>query len=228
MRAVKVFEDIWQLCHGRINAYLVEGEPRVLVDTGLPASGKEILGALMRLDVSPGSVGCILLTHSHTDHAGSARLLSEACQAEVYVHEADAPGVDGRARPSPLRGIFGPVLGPVMGLFEHRMLGFEPCPVRPLADGERVCGLRLVHLPGHTRGHSGFVHERTGAVLCGDAAVNWGPKLGGPSWIFTLDPAATRRSQQRLAEMDAPVYLFGHGPPLYRSAGALRALAGRR
>lgn len=51
-------------------------------------------------------------------------------------------------------------------------------------------------------------------------------RLGQASGLFTLDAAAARESQRRLAGLGAELYTFGHGPPI-DDAGALSRLADR-
>ena len=224
----RVTDDIFRIVLGRTNAYLVLDRPdrsAVLVDTGLPVHGRRVLDALARLELAPERLRAILLTHRHLDHCGSAAALHRHSGAPVVAHEADAPGVQGTERSSPLRGVLDWTLGPLVALLDRRILRFEPCEVLPVRQGWADLGFRLVHLPGHTPGSSGFVHTRSGVVLCGDAAVNPGGHLGQPSRPFTLDPRSARRSQLVLAELDAPVYCFGHGTPLLRGGPALRRLA---
>ena len=88
--------------------------------------------------------------------------------------------------------------------------------------------LRLIHLPGHTPGHSGYFHEPTQVAFCGDAALNWGVRLMHPSPTFSLDLQQVRSSQRRLAELSAWAYLFGHGNPLFAGSRALMQLSQRK
>jgi glyoxylase-like metal-dependent hydrolase (beta-lactamase superfamily II) len=224
----QVTDDIVRIALGRTNAYLVldraDGSA-VLVDTGLPVHGPRVLAALAELGVAPERLRAILLTHRHLDHCGSAAALRRRSGAPVVIHEADAPGVRGAERSSPLRGALDWTLGPLVALLDRRILRFEPCDVVPARHGWSDLGFTLLHLPGHTPGSSGFVHGRSGVVFCGDAAVNPGGRLGQPSRPFTLDPRSARRSQLVLAELDAPVYCFGHGTPLLAGGAALRRLA---
>lgn len=228
MALEQVTDDIFRIVLGRTNAYLVldrSESSAVLVDTGLPVHASRVLDAVSRLGLEPGQLRAILLTHRHLDHCGSATALRQASGAPVVVHEADAPGVQGKERLSPLRGVLNWTLGPLVVLLDRRILRFQPCEVLAAQEGWSDHGFRLVHLPGHTPGSSGFVHERSGVVFCGDAAVHPRGQLGQPSRLFSLDPQRARRSQLVLAELDAPVYCFGHGTPLLRGGPALRRLA---
>ena len=231
MRALPeiVTENIYRLRLGRNNAYLVrlDEDGVALVDTGTPAQGGRVLAMLERLNIDPASVRKILLTHRHLDHCGAAAELAQLCQAEVVVHQGDAAAVEGRERLSPASGLLGSLLEPVVEYSDHNLFNFRPCKVEAVEEGWQFEDLRLLHLPGHTPGHSGFLHEPSGVVFCGDAARNLGIRLVGPSRMFTMDPQAVRRSQRRLADLGAWAYCFGHGPPLFAGARAMHRLSQR-
>jgi DNA-binding beta-propeller fold protein YncE len=72
-----------------VNAYLLMGDHPVLVDTGRPGDGPQILDGLERLGIEPSSLALILLTHGHSDHAGTAAELRELTGAPIAVHRAD-------------------------------------------------------------------------------------------------------------------------------------------
>ncbi len=230
MRALPeiVTEGVYRFRLGRSNAYLVRQDSGdVLVDTGLPAHGGRVLAMMERLKIDPSSVKKILLTHRHLDHCGAAAELSQITGAEVVIHQADAAAVEGRERLSPARGVLGALLEPVVEFSDQNLFGFRSCEVTAVDEGWEYEDLRLVHLPGHTPGHSGYKHEPSGVVFCGDAATNYGVRLVGPSKTFTVDPRQVKRSQRRLAEMGAWAYCFGHGPPLFAGSRAMLRLSQR-
>ncbi len=80
------------------NALLVQvGRCAVLVDAGRPLGRLE--AALRELDVSPGQLGAIFLTHEHSDHVASAEALGRAYGAPVVANAPTllAAGVAGGA-----------------------------------------------------------------------------------------------------------------------------------
>lgn len=228
MTAEQVADGVFRLRLGRTNAYLVSrDQSAVLVDTGLPIHADGILRVLARLGLQPDAVQMILLTHRHLDHSGSAHVLSERCGARVVIHRADAAAVQGHERLSPTRGLWGLPLAPLVALTDTRIFRFQPCAVEPVEEGWQHDDFSLVHLPGHTPGHSGYLYRPADVVFCGDAANNPSGRLSHPSRVFSLDPLQVRRSQQRLAQLDADLYCFGHGSPLHRGSAALLSLSRR-
>ena len=135
------------------NAFLV-GEGELLFIEPAPGERAEcdaLIAVVERLD-SP--LVAIALTHHHVDHVGGAAYLAERLSAPLWAHEETA-----RSLPA---------------------LTFE----RHLVDGEllRVGGkvLRVVHTPGHARGHLCFADEESSLLIAGDMVAGVGTILIEP------------------------------------------------
>ncbi len=110
----------------------------------------------------------ITLTHGHFDHIGGTSALHKRIpHAEIFLHKDDEDFYYGL----PEQPLF-------MGIPRHQLkiLGFEyeqpPNLTRNWQDGEiyAVGNLRfkILHCPGHTRGHVVFAEETEKAVFVGD------------------------------------------------------------
>ena len=82
-------------------------------------------------------------------------------------------------------------------------------------DGDQLSvgrGAVVVHTPGHTPGSIALYLPMERVLFTGDtiASVGDSPTLGP----FNCDRAEAIRSFQRLAELDAALVCFGHGPAL--------------
>src|SRR4051794_19068318 len=85
---------------GFLNAYLIQGDRTVVVDTGYPYAVPRILRALETNRIGRSQVSLILLTHGHLDHLGGARALREVLGVPVALHSLDAEiARTGRDRP---------------------------------------------------------------------------------------------------------------------------------
>ncbi|MEM8865246.1 MAG: MBL fold metallo-hydrolase [Planctomycetota bacterium] len=205
-------------------AFLVIGERPVLVDAGSPGEADKIVRAMAKYHVSPGDLSLILLTHAHTDHAGSAKELRQRSGAPVALHPADGEmlrrGTMGRLNPLRPR---------------HRLLelyvnkpfdGFEADV--DLHDGQRLVeyGLaaEVVETPGHSAGSVSVVLDRPAPnelcdALIGDLLI--GGFLGGlidprrPRLpYFAEDYGQILDSVATVADKAGGHYYCGHGGPL--------------
>jgi glyoxylase-like metal-dependent hydrolase (beta-lactamase superfamily II) len=127
--------------------------------------------------VNGRKVTAIVLTHAHDDHVRVAPQLSAETGAPLYLHPADEP------------------------LWELVHPGV-PMP-RPLADGQEIAGLQVLHTPGHSPGAVCLYAPDLGCVFTGDTLFYGGPGATGRSYsdydtivasirakLFTL-PSAT-------------------------------------
>ncbi|WP_442808014.1 MBL fold metallo-hydrolase, partial [Trinickia soli] len=75
---------------GMVHCHLVIGATGcVLVDTGTPGSEEKIERALKENGRGFRDVTLIVITHAHTDHAGSAARLRELTGAPILAHVGD-------------------------------------------------------------------------------------------------------------------------------------------
>ncbi|MFB6143405.1 MAG: MBL fold metallo-hydrolase [Halorientalis sp.] len=204
---------------GDNNAYLFSGEgPTTLVDTGVaePDTREQIRDALADHGAAFADVDQVLLTHFHEDHAGLAGEIQDESGATVRVHAADAPLVERdesalaameaqRERYFEDWGMPEPAQADLRDVLEAgEAYAGRPATVEPFEGGEQFRAgdetLTAVHLPGHTRGLSGFVRETAGGeqLLSGDALLPvYTPNVGG------ADTRVEHPLEQYLGTLDA-------------------------
>ena len=71
------------------NAFVVMGARPILVDTGWGGSTEKLEAALHALEVDPGTLALIVLTHGHGDHAGGASRMRKLSGAQVLAGAGD-------------------------------------------------------------------------------------------------------------------------------------------
>jgi len=163
---------------GANNVYLFDGPTTALLDTGVatPDVREELRSELAARGIGFSDIDEIVVTHWHPDHAGLAGEIQAASGAEVFVHHADAPIVDGREKPlmddPDLQretfenwGLPDDKQEELMDFFASVGAGMSgrTASVTELSDGDEFTAggvdLEAVHLPGHTSGLTGFVFD---------------------------------------------------------------------
>ncbi len=196
-----------------------------LVDCGHPVERRVLLRALARHGLSPGRLAGVLLTHRHSDHAGNAAFLAQRHQVPIHALGPDAAVLRGDApRPRMPRGESG-VFAAMLTEFENRAPARCPS-TRALVDGQRIAGLEVLAMPGHTEGSAFFWHAPGASLFSGDMILNAVPPLTVktalclPHPTFTSDLPLALRSLRAFFSRGLPFERLypGHGPAI--DAGA--------
>ncbi|HEX6601310.1 MAG TPA: MBL fold metallo-hydrolase [Solirubrobacterales bacterium] len=187
-----------------INVYLAED---VLIDAGRTWDKRRIFKELEGREIS-----MLALTHVHPDHQGAAKDVCEARGVPLACHAEDVDAMEGR-RPVQEASRSNPVNRLVASIWQGPPYKVE----RVLQEGDEVAGFRIVHTPGHSRGHVVFFRESDRVAICGDVIRNMSyatglPGIKQPPPVFTYDMEENRRSIRKLAELNPSLILPGHGP----------------
>jgi glyoxylase-like metal-dependent hydrolase (beta-lactamase superfamily II) len=203
-----------------VNSYVIDGDEGVtLVDTLIRGREGAIAQSLKEIGRTLADVRAILLTHSHTDHTGSAAAVKAASNARLYASEADTPAIQGAVKPPdpPTHwywrpwfwlGVFVPDAPPVE--VDH----FVSEDANELLPGD----LRAIDTPGHTPGHTSYLLDRSGGLLLvGDAAV--ATKDGRVKRLaFNRSTPEVDGSLRHLAEFEFGIAAFCHSKPILTQA----------
>jgi glyoxylase-like metal-dependent hydrolase (beta-lactamase superfamily II) len=154
----------------------------------------------------PAAIDRVLLSHAHEDHMAGLSVLGGV---RVHAHQADVPGVrslDGLMDVYGLFGDDGPWRRTLVDEFH-----FRGWPAEPFADGDVLdlggVTVQVVHLAGHTRGHSGFLIEPDGVAFVGDIDLSsFGPYYGD-HWSDLVEFVG---SIAKAAEIEAAHYVTFH------------------
>jgi glyoxylase-like metal-dependent hydrolase (beta-lactamase superfamily II) len=199
-----------------INAYLLLGRRPILVDAGIPGTGRKIVDGIAAHGVDPADLALIVLTHAHIDHFGAAAQVSRLTGAPIAAHRADLePYRAGRAREPYLpTGPFGALLRRMPAL--HATV--QPVEPAIVLDGpQRLDDLgvaaRIVPTPGHTAGSVSVLTD-DGDLIAGDliASSFMGSITGRPANPpFHDDPIANLASLRAMLDLEPIALHVGHG-----------------
>jgi len=227
-----------------VNWYLVAADEGVtIVDAGLAGYRAQLPAAVEGIGRTLGDVRAIVLTHAHLDHIGFAEWWRRRLDIPVYVHADDEEAARTGRRQRPDEPV--PMLPYLRYRGLYRLLahfvryGARITPVQRLrtyADGDAldVPGRpRVIHTPGHTRGHSALYFEHHGTLMVGDAFCTYNPVTGGlgPQLLpraFNVKTTRALASLGRLRGSAASVALCGHGDPWTATVGAAVSEVERR
>lgn len=170
---------------------------------------------------APASIDRVLISHAHEDHLAGVGRFPEA---SICAHHHDVRALhtlggllDVYGMPEPLRSTWA----------EQLLTDFHytsRADASGFADGEVFdLGGRTVtaiHLPGHTRGHCGFLVEPDGVFFVADIDLSsFGPYYGD-HWSDLED---FERAMDRSAEVDARWYVTSHHKGIVEGQEAFNA-----
>jgi glyoxylase-like metal-dependent hydrolase (beta-lactamase superfamily II) len=222
---------------GRINVFLIEGREPALVDTGVDTewARKHLEHGLAHFGYKMSDIRKVLLTHSHLDHYGMARHISEcAGGAEVFIGARDAIKVLRHTEEE--MDLYNRVyedyfrkLGIPENLIElnsDATKGFEffakqVDKVTSLQDGDilevNAFKLKALNMPGHTVGMMNYLDEEKKIMFTGDHIL-----LNiTPNPLLELIPGEKQKerslvnylgSLERCRKLDVEMDMPGHGP----------------
>jgi hydroxyacylglutathione hydrolase len=207
-----------------VNAHIIKTEDGcIVVDAGIPGSEHKVGKVLAQNGLSYADIKLIIVTHAHTDHAGSAARLRALSGAPIMAHRGD---LDYYTRKKPMTfcttGLAGrlffktPVPHQPFEAFEPDIL-MSDAEVMSLKDFG-VEGI-VRHTAGHTPG-SIAIELSSEDALVGDLIAS-GILIGGIAFTgrairppFEDDPHHVAEALERLVQGGAKRFYMGHGGPL--------------
>ncbi len=171
------------------NAYVIGNGELLVVDPGAAEVRQyaRLLALVAGLKAEGKRPKAVLLTHHHADHIGGAKAVKERLGVPVWCHERTADRLD-----------------------------FNPD--RLLADGEVISlqglpsmELKVLHTPGHARGHLCLVDIASKAAVVGDMVAGVGTIIIDPP---EGDMADYLRELKRLHDFPVSTLYPAHGPAI--------------
>jgi glyoxylase-like metal-dependent hydrolase (beta-lactamase superfamily II) len=202
---VEVLPGVWQVRQDLapvmpgtyVVIHVLAGDPLLVIDTGLPGLGGEVLELIAALGRRPSDVAAILQTHGHADHIGANVDLRKATGAPLAIHRDDASYLSS---------------GPVK--WGDSSIQTEPANFQ-LADGDVIefgeHRLDVIHLPGHSPGSVGYYDRNRRILYSGDSLQGRGAVV--QHLALYVDPDAYVRSVRRVRELEIE-HLIPHHPYL--------------
>lgn len=210
--------NITTLKLGFSNAFLVQDEGLILVDTGINVPQTKYLQFFSDLGIEPETINLIFITHGHNDHFAHAKWLNEITGAPVLCHKKALEALrTGQNPPITARNQLGRDALRRIRLAEPK--NYQPVEPDILVDAEydlASYGIRgrAIPTPGHSSCSLSLVLE-SGEALIGDLIIS-SPFTGRPCLAyFADDEGALLSSAEQLSKL-AEVFYSAHGGPFTR------------
>ncbi len=227
-----------------VNCYLLrDAEGWTILDAGLHTAEGEAAwqAAFAELELSPGAIRQIVLTHFHPDHFGMAGWLQQLTGAPVLlapreIEQAHQMWDKPTAQLEPLvplylaHGAPETIVASIEAtVVQLRAATFPHPELTPLAPGAEVLmgGYRFsaIHAPGHSDGQLIFYDADAALMLCGDHLLNQiTPHIG--RWPDSEPDPLGRYlgSLASLSELEVRLALPGHKSLIHNWAGRIAEL----
>lgn len=169
----------------------------VLIDAGAGGSSSQLVRNIEMLGLDPKALSCVILTHCHIDHIGSASFFRDQYGAKIVIHERDAKALETGDSVRTAANWYGTTFPPAK--IDRKLTGAQ----ETLTFGSEE--LHCLHTPGHTPGSIALYLDREGK------RVLFGQDIHGPFHkAFGSDISAWKKSMQTLLALDADILCEGH------------------
>jgi hydroxyacylglutathione hydrolase len=179
------------------NTVFVDGKVPVLIDPGHLHRTDQLFGRMRSDGVDPQHVKVVIATHAHPDHIEGlaafkgAVKLALSREEELYIQQVLEPAYKGRGMDAP-----------------NYQADFY------LTEGDLMLGkheFQVIATPGHTPGGLSLYWPRFKVLISGDIVFM---QSVGRSDLQGGDPAALKKSVDRLSRLSVELLVPGHGPAI--------------
>jgi glyoxylase-like metal-dependent hydrolase (beta-lactamase superfamily II) len=167
---------------GNVNAYLIPGDPVILIDTGARTdeSYQALTSGLNESGYSTRDIDVILITHGHLDHMGLLGRLLKESSAEAYAHpcvversahyeEQSDDTIEFALKLMRKLGTPEEYMNPTAEEREgYKMYGEQVSIGHALKDGQELFGFKVHFVPGHSSSDVLFYDTATNDCITGD------------------------------------------------------------
>jgi len=204
---------IIRILSGRSNVFLVtNGTKNILVDTGCGFEWRLLKLRLNKLTVY--HLDCLILTHSHFDHAGNAARIRKVFKTPVIIHSMEGHYLSSGTNPVP-GGTFAysKAIVKMLSWITSSIGRYRSCRHDILAESAYALsdfGINayIMHTPGHSAGSVSVIIDDEIAIV-GDAMFGVFPGSAFPP--FAEDSRQLINSWGKLLDTGCSLFLPSHG-----------------
>jgi glyoxylase-like metal-dependent hydrolase (beta-lactamase superfamily II) len=212
--------NIIQILSGRSNVFLLtDGNKNILIDTSTIYMRNLLKKRLFKLNIS--KIDYLILTHSHSDHAGNSHWIKERFKSKVFIQKSESSYLTSgkNVLPKGTTWITRLLVNPLTKML-CSYVSYEPCQYDYLVD--QVFDLNsfgfnaiLLHTPGHTIGSLSVIVDKE-VALVGDTM--FGIFRGSVFPPYADDINQMINSWGILLETNCSIFIPSHGSANSRAA----------
>ena len=149
-----------------VNLFVLNGENLHFIDSGVAAAFPQITSFTEGMGKRTDQVKTILLTHSHPDHIGAAKLIQEHSSCKIMASFEEKSWIEDtnlQFQQRPVPGFFHLVEGSVK--IDQSVQNND------IIDLEKGITIQVISTPGHSKGSVSFLLNEENALFCGDAIL---------------------------------------------------------
>ncbi|MDB5118190.1 MAG: Glyoxylase, beta-lactamase superfamily [Mucilaginibacter sp.] len=220
----RISSNIYQISLGWVNVFVIEDDGLTLIDTGTKGSLEKIFSAIKKGGKNPYDIKRIILTHAHPDHSGSAEEIKRMLRIPVMAHREDAKimsyGIACRKEICLTPGLKNWLIYELA--IKRSGINIVPVSIdEQLNDHDLLPllgGIRVIHTPGHSKGHICLLAENEEVLIAGDLLSN---STGLGLSVIYENMAEGISSILKVTNLDFDKMVFGHGKPILKDAGSI-------
>lgn len=211
---------VTRLISGRNNIYLINsGNLNILVDTGLKSVYRLLKKNLSKVDVLPGMIKYLVLTHTHFDHCRNAHAIKKEYGPSIIVGKDEEGYTKQGYTPLPAGTYpFTDQLSKIGSRIGKKGFGYEPFEPDMVVDdefeiNESGLNIRLLKTGGHSAGSLCLLIDNE-IALTGDEFVGFFPGSVFPP--FADNTIKMIKSWKKLLDTGCQIFLPAHGKEINR------------
>lgn len=202
---MRVTDDVYALDATKGNyAYVVLGEETILIDTGRPGQGNGILKELKSMNINPGDIKHILVTHHDVDHIGNLALLEEETNASIWVSKEDVPYIYGEKNREGIKRL----ISFIMGIKKPERINSYP-------EDHNIRDISVIPSPGHTPGHVCLLYKDV--LFAGDSVRTSNGQIEPMKSFMNWNTDLSLESIKKIGDLQFKWICPAHGEPVKRN-----------